>query len=266
MEWRKIALACFVGGCVCTTVAIKFAPIFWWLGLLSGFVAGYLSYEFKTVFWAIYDTIRVNIVGLIPIIAREKKRVKEFIFGDINPLLSWSPILMFISTFWFYCYLEMDRHTLPIAIIDYIVLIIMSLFMFVVIVCVTTTLLLFGSEVKKCYWGANDTIFSEQDTWRNKENGFREIKLTYGKFFIFMFIGLIALCKKIFILIHSHQRVLCGIDGTLGGILAYWLVNSMILPMESKIVAIIFGGILGAGFGIVNYQVVSKKILKLETA
>jgi hypothetical protein len=52
-EMWKIALACFIGGVICTAVALLVAPAFWWLGIIAGFCAGYLAYEFGEVLRAI---------------------------------------------------------------------------------------------------------------------------------------------------------------------------------------------------------------------
>ncbi|MEK7089596.1 MAG: hypothetical protein AAB920_02140, partial [Patescibacteria group bacterium] len=53
METKKIALACFVGGALCATVALLVAPLYWWLGLIVGFAGGYVAYEFREVLKAI---------------------------------------------------------------------------------------------------------------------------------------------------------------------------------------------------------------------
>ena len=73
----------------------------------------------------------------------------------------------------------------------------------------------------------------------------------------------------LFKLIHSEKRLLCGIDAGLGTTVAYFLsLNFVPLTTATFIFFVICGGILGAGFGIINYELVSKRIFKfhLETA
>jgi hypothetical protein len=49
----KIVIACFFGGALGLTVALLVTPALWYLGLLAGFVAGYLGYEFRQTVAAI---------------------------------------------------------------------------------------------------------------------------------------------------------------------------------------------------------------------
>ena len=53
METKKIAVACFIGGVLCCAVALMFAPVYWWFGLIAGMAGGYISYEFRKVLVAI---------------------------------------------------------------------------------------------------------------------------------------------------------------------------------------------------------------------
>ena len=57
METKKIAIACLLGAMICTAIALAFTPQYWWLGLLSGiaagFITGYVSYDIKGVVLAV---------------------------------------------------------------------------------------------------------------------------------------------------------------------------------------------------------------------
>ncbi|MBI5222092.1 MAG: hypothetical protein HY980_01165 [Candidatus Magasanikbacteria bacterium] len=65
----------------------------------------------------------------------------------------------------------------------------------------------------------------------------------------------------LFKLIHSEKRVLCALDGTLGGVASYiWLASSA-TSFAEQAVLVIFGGLLGAAFGVANWEIVSKRIL-----
>lgn len=63
----------------------------------------------------------------------------------------------------------------------------------------------------------------------------------------------------LFKLIHSEKRLLCGVDGAIGGAVSYLWFSSSANPL----VVVLFGGLLGAGFGILNWEVVSKRLLKV---
>lgn len=69
----------------------------------------------------------------------------------------------------------------------------------------------------------------------------------------------------LFKLIHSYKRVLCGVDAGLGTTVAYFLsLNFAPLTTVHLVFLIICGGILGAGFGIINYEIISKRLLQLH--
>ncbi len=66
-----------------------------------------------------------------------------------------------------------------------------------------------------------------------------------------------------FKLIHSDERVLCAIDGTLGGVIAYaWLIRPE-RSFAQNAIAVLFGMVVGAGWGVVNYEILSKRVLKV---
>ena len=56
----KIGLACFIGGITTTGIALLVAPAFWWLGLIAGFPAGYLAYEFREVVRAVPPAFKAS--------------------------------------------------------------------------------------------------------------------------------------------------------------------------------------------------------------
>ena len=59
--------------------------------------------------------------------------------------------------------------------------------------------------------------------------------------------------KYFFILIHSDELTLCAVDAAIGASLVYfWFAGS---PLT--------GAVTGGLFGILNYEVVSKRLLKI---
>ena len=84
----------------------------------------------------------------------------------------------------------------------------------------------------------------------------------YGIFWLFLPF-LFRLGWQLFRLIHSHKRVLCAIDGTLGGTIAYLWLGYPGMSLGQQIVLVVFDGFLGAGLGILNWELVSKRWLKV---
>jgi len=58
--------------------------------------------------------------------------------------------------------------------------------------------------------------------------------------------------KKTFIYIHSEERILCLVDGSLGATIGFFFESA------------ILGGVAGLVFGVINYEIVSKRLLSLE--
>lgn len=67
----------------------------------------------------------------------------------------------------------------------------------------------------------------------------------------------------LFKLIHKQERVLCGIDGAIGGTVSYILLASSSRTLTEQLVLILFGGLIGAVFGVADYEIVSKRVLHL---
>ena len=125
-----------------------------------------------------------------------------------------------------------------------------------------------------------------------QEKGYREKPLTYWnvlrwamvgvsvivRFFVwtlwkYLAIGVWAtLCFfgrfvwHLFKLIHSEKRVLCAIDGTLGGAVSYIWFASASVSFPEQAVLVVFGGLLGSAFGVANWEIVSKRILHVPAS
>jgi len=67
----------------------------------------------------------------------------------------------------------------------------------------------------------------------------------------------------LFRLIHSQKRVLCGFDSAIGVALTYFWLGAKAVTPEQKLMVVICGGTIGAVIGALNYEVVSKRLLKL---
>jgi len=67
---------------------------------------------------------------------------------------------------------------------------------------------------------------------------------------IIRFLALFA--KNLFLLIHSDIRLLCGVDAALGAVAGFFLLNP------------ILGALIGGVIGVLNYKLISQRILHLE--
>ena len=74
-------------------------------------------------------------------------------------------------------------------------------------------------------------------------------KTIIGTYKAICFCGLFF--KNVFILIHSEFRLLCGVDAAIGAVIGYFA--------GYVIVGLIVGGILG----VLNYELISRRWLKL---
>ncbi|NQT49536.1 hypothetical protein HQ571_02465 [Candidatus Kuenenbacteria bacterium] len=62
--------------------------------------------------------------------------------------------------------------------------------------------------------------------------------------------------------VHSRERVLCALDGTLGGLLAWTHLSSVASGAVEQLFVACIGGFLGALIGIANYELLSVRYWK----
>ncbi len=86
------------------------------------------------------------------------------------------------------------------------------------------------------------------------------IAVAYGVYRAAVFMP--AFLYELVRLVHCNQRVLCSIDGTLGGLAAlagfYFYGNLDPTPVDYLMTAI-FGGFIGAALGVANWELISKR-------
>lgn len=312
MESRKIGIACFIGGAVGVIIALLVAPMFWWLGLLSGIAAGFLTgsvaYDVSEILKRIPDAYRAaktitgqafsgTIKSIRFFFQRKLPRAGKWIieprpFMHCSLLLTALPIMagwILIPNF----FQELIRF--PIALI----ILLLGLFMFNLLIIQTFYLCgenLIREKVNKLY---NATYFTtdiiSNDIICRKEGSTVFFPLTYrftaqgisfGIFNICVFflwllpkyivIGIgylfygIAMgfyfagkfAWHLFKLIHSEKRVLCGVDSAVGAAISFVCLYQSNLNIGAAILIVACGGILGAALGIVNWELVSKRLLR----
>jgi len=247
-ESLKVFLACFIGGFIGTAVALQLG-LFWWLGLILGGFVGYLAYEFK----AVIQACKAAWQAVIRIRITKRQRRK---FGNYLKI-------------YFRAWFSLAAGAYGTAWIG--------------------VGLLLGFLAGKCKgmdWGT----FGEVTMWAillvsvfclglTRDEGSRKELLRYNLVRVYLwllpkyiFLGVVCLikliihapkliakaaktiakfAKHVFIEIHSDERLLCGIDAAIGVAIGWAAGNALV------------GGFSGGLFGVLNYEVISKRILHL---
>ena len=299
METRKVALACFISGVCFMIVAILATPAFWWLGFLAGMAAGYLGYEFREVRESIplaykyaKDRSRKELEA--------GRGLVEF-FNHPHPAISTAMFTFFITAYLVMKGLVFifGSPNFPIGLG---LTIILGTSFGVVWLMITTVVTFFvlditenGADIDNCSWNGTNEYYYFEDrelplTYKKyfhwlflgvKEmvlKKFHAVKEATKKIVIFLFwtlpkgivVGIYATMYlsgyflwQLIILIHSDKRVLCAIDGTLGGAISYLLFTPATKSTPEQILIVVFSGFLGAAIGVANWEIVSKRILHL---
>lgn len=295
METRKIAVACFIGGALCCAVALMFAPIYWWFGLIAGIAGGYISYEFREVRKAITIALRAAGQGSVyawdGVIASAKTWLSR-----PHPFFYTGAVLALPFAFLNGPYLFEMAKGPGTSVLSVILLLVAYGEVAMILGAPFSIFAFIGARVvERCYWTPTmENSGGDQQKWfaELREKGYREVSLTYTnaarwtakgvlatmKFFVWTLCKYLAIAAwaticflgrfawHLFKLIHSEKRVLCAIDGTLGGAVSYiWFASSAMTFPEQAVFAI-FGGLLGAAFGVANWEIVSKRILHVAYA
>ncbi len=250
MTGLKIFLACALGAFIGTLVALSLSFTFWWVGLIAGGIMGYLSFEFTKVLKAI-KTAWNDVYG------RVSDSQKWRIFGILF-LFWWSVFTSLFSLFLLFL--------APIISLVYAYIFFLSIgaggssfaifltkeeisekdFIFVkkaafwcspvgIIICVSRLLFILFSKLKN--------VKRKQKIKNVCAGVCAGLSSVIKTFFLFF--------KKIFVLIHSDARVICAFDAAIGTGIGYFSGNALI------------GALSGGVLGVLNYYVVSIKILKL---
>lgn len=258
---KKIALSCTIGGAICAFVAVMVNPTFWWLGTIAGFGGGYLAYEFKKVLKEIPEVWK-DTFGSIPNV----KQIIVNFFKEEHPYIYPCIILSIIGMYILFPHsIAADlpiNNGASLSIVFAVCLVssaatsLFTLFMMVVLQAI-------GTDKKK-----GDSIIIEYSTYKIV---YSEIKKGFFIAIYFLlvmwWIKLISFGSlfiwKLFKLIHSDKRLLCGIDSALGGTVSYFLFSPANSIIET-IMIVVFGGLMGGFLGIINWEIVSKRILKVQ--
>ena len=279
METRKIGLACFIGGVLFGIVALIFTPGYWWLGFFAGTAGGYVSYEFRE-FWQAVPVAFLHAMNREREFARtHKQEIKEALWEIISRPRPFAYLTIIVTMACSLATIKIfsdSSHPLVFCTM-------LASYSFLIRTCLEGVTALGVAVSNPTYWmGAGEYRESESGEWIPitytlaarwlaigcKEialfcvwRGWRELVLFLIKAFRVLFTFIFYLFK----LIHSEKRVLCATHGTMGGYISYKLLISPSMSVTQQMTLIAFGGLLGAALGIVSWEIISKRILRVAT-
>ena len=249
----KIFIACASGAGIGSLIALEMGKYLWWIGLLVGGFTGYLSYESKKVVEAskkAMQSVRKTEFPKFSIanIRKYGKAIGAVLLACFILAVIGFVLLMHIAVFgiFFPNIIKQTPVELLYSLSDNISLSAVMLTL-VGLVCFMVAALLMYEIL-----GVDD----------DRKNEALVIALAAIPIFVISLSIVYLVCKvakfipgfvwKLFILIHSDIRLLCGIDAAIGAGVGYF--------SGSVVVGMLVGGV----FGVINYEVVSKRWLKLE--
>lgn len=254
----KIFMACALGAGVGALVALQMNPYLWWIGMLVGGLVGYLSYEYEKVSAAIPRAWNRTISW------RPDAEYWKNIFGTfayfLGSVLIWRGTIIFLEQ------ITTNSSQLMVGLV--IATLVGCFARFTSSVLLSFLLCAALMDDKKFFNDSGDaTIGTAKMIFAFGNPIFVYlgivIALTVGFWKLLQFIPSVAVMlilgvqkfllflKTTFLLIHSEIRLLCGVDAALGAAIGYFAGNALI------------GALVGGVFGVLNYEIVSKRILKV---
>ena len=283
--YSKIFGACSLGAVIGAVVALQVAPQVWWVGLIIGAFVGYLSYDFKEVRSAAPEAwravmgqareVRANFLGLIkqwltkphPIAHTAAVLTLPYYWIWIAPTIMQEMALREHPEWW-----VADK------VAAYVFPYMFAAMFYGVFTAATSWILVIFAKMgsfigENCYWYpfmVNHEYEWPQMAEELEKQGFHRGEWTYRNFWrwtakgvllfvpvilygVFMIVrGCYRFLRTLFVLIHSEIRLLCACDAAIGAAAGYFYGNPLI------------GGVVGGIFGVLNYEVVSKRLLRIR--
>lgn len=233
----KVLSAILIGGLMGMVIMTSMAPNWWPLGLVVGFLGGYLSYDFRTMTQAVpkaWQTARGWNYKAVTGVAKQVFLIFVILVFTVASFFT-APIFIGIVTE-ANNYLAGNRVW---ALVFYIMFVILFF---------KTYLNIIYEKVK---------IDGSLD-WRNLWD-FNPVKIYFWDMPRVLVLEAIPLSARFtwhFIrLIHSELRLLCGLDAALCSMVFHYAGNNMIL-----------GLFVGLACGLLQFEILSKRVLKVVPA
>lgn len=259
-EILKVGRASAIGSAVCVALALAIMPKFWLLGLIAGIAGGYIvghfGYEFgKTAaalskaFSALIGVgtaIKSKSVGAGSAVGSWVKDYQAYLVPGILVGLVLSPFAIealriepYAAFHWY----------------DWVAFFLIPVCLFFVFCLHLVVLNVVGTNML----GKKDF----QDT----EYRLVLFDIAVGFYWMLAFVVwylwkfIVIGVWQLFKLVHSAQRVACGIDSVLGGVLTIWgfMRWGPVVPTFGEyLIAVFFGALIGGAIGIVMCQLLVK--------
>lgn len=236
----KVFMACTLGGGVGALVALQMWQPLWWVGMLVGGLIGYLTYEFNEVRRAVSQAWR-EVSGWRP--NREWWRV----FLRLLPVISIGPSATIIAPLFFLSTL-LNRGWDPI--LNKTFMVCFALFS----IAMTYLDAEYPKEVSENLQLSKKLNVFRVYFWVVPRAVLKSVWLVATRSPGLIARGVVTIARffrYLFVLVHSEVRLLCGLDAALGAAIGYYAGHAGI------------GALAGGLIGVANFEVISKRWLKL---
>ncbi len=247
-KWQKVFVACALGAFIGGIVALQLNGYFWWVGLIAGGLVGYFTYEFKAVLKAVLEVWQ-HTKSWRPDFRPIPKIIKGVLFAVASVLSVGTTISVpLVAGFYLFGRSSPVYHNPA-----YVASILPEITFFG------------GMLVAMCALVLRKDIDQFLRTTGRRLWKFNILMVTFWYLPRYTFVGLWLFFRygvlhiarfvwHVFKLIHSDERLLCGVDAAIGALVGYFTGNALI--------GAVFGGI----FGVANFELVSKRLLHLVPA
>ena len=230
----KIFMSCALGAGIGALIALQLNHYFWWIGMLTGGLTGHLSYDFKRVLQAIPCAWNKAVKWRPSELAKIIIRCFRF---PITVIILWMITVIIILFL-----------IIPAALTDIPMVMLIGIFAavlgtFVPILVNEELLDVYSHRIALTHFNPISVCF-----WYLPQLIWLGLKMLY----LIAFSMIRALGRfgwEFFLLIHSEIRLLCGVDAAIGACVGYFAGSAII------------GAVAGGIFGVINYEVISKRVL-----
>lgn len=288
-----------VGSLIGSLTALGFNAAFWWIGALIGGLIGYLSYDWKRVIRAIPIAARaagpIFAATLIVMGNNIRSTFCEW-FGRPRPFFY---LLLLANTALFACWVNPlpKEEFLPSIGFSFSFFLIQMELLWVFSIFATFPIFCSQTATKKWREKMNVKIIEPWDVWNMTNMG--DVIRFYSDSFLCFLRGLLWIVKscvitvpcflgrflffaaayflprfgwKMFLLIHSEERMICGVDAMIGAgigsragpaIVRLLAGETVGIPGIAIIVCSMLVGALAGGFlGVANYKIITERWLR----
>lgn len=266
----KIVLACFAGASVGFLSAMALAPGLWILGVLAGGAVGYISYGLKAFVLAIPGAaVSASRAVWRGVTAKRKKSpaVTSILVFSVLVMAGLSNGLVATSS------IEISSDSWVIMVLP------LSVFALIFFILVGACILFLEIAALAAYCRSwEDDVLSAA---LSEEN----YRIFFGSIFAGLFLLFLRVLRRLFAVIfpsllrflfydlwrflgktaffllrtvYSDDRLLCSMWSMIGATIGYfWFGQAAGGSMEGLVFATIASGLIGAGFGVLNYRAIS---------